>query len=84
MSKHDRSLQSRRGIYRFGISLVFTNGNKSEVIWSEPIIKNGHGLNENEGNQEESEQAIQKVLENGQIVIIKDGKRYNVSGQQLN
>ena len=26
---------------------------------------------------------VQKVIENGHIVIIKDGKRYTMMGQQL-
>lgn len=70
------------GMYRFGISEVFGNGNESEIIWSEPIEKTNHGLGEN--GDSPTLPSVQKVLENGHIVIIKDGKRYTVTGQQLN
>ncbi len=70
------------GWYRFGISAVFANGTESEIIWSDPIMKSGHGINEN--NEGPNMQPVQKVFENGQIVIIKDGKRYTVTGQHLN
>ena len=70
------------GEYRFGISEVFGNGIESEIIWSEPIVKNDFGTNEN--HDEPEDPTVKKLLEDGHIVIIKDGKRYNVSGQQLN
>ena len=70
------------GIYRFGISEVYANGNASDIIWSEPIENNGVGFEEHK--EDPSEFPVQKVLENGQIVIIKDGKRYTLTGQQLN
>ena len=70
------------GMYRFGISSIFANGTESEIIWSDFIEKTDYGIDEN--GQETPEQTVQKVFENGQIVIIKDGKRYNVSGKQLN
>jgi len=70
------------GMYRFGISEVFANGTESEIVWSEPIEKNDYGIGENQDDPTET--SVQKVFENGQIVIIKDGKRYNVSGQHLN
>ena len=72
------------GQYRFGISSVFSNGVESEIIWSDPIVKTDFGIDENESNQEDAKPSVQKVIEEGHIVIIKDGKRYNVSGQQLN
>lgn len=34
-----------------------------------------------DGNQSNE---VQKVIENGQIVIIKEGRRYNVTGQRIN
>lgn len=71
------------GEYRFGISEVYFNGVESEIIWSDTIVKTDFGIDENL-NQEESEPSVQKVIEDGHIVIIKDGKRYNVSGQHLN
>jgi hypothetical protein len=46
-------------------------------------VKAGHGINESTDDLE-SVPSVQKVLENGQIIIIKDGKRYNVQGQKLN
>ena len=70
------------GEYRFGISEVFANGVESEIIWSDPIVKNDFGTNEN--HDEPEGPTVKKLLENGHIVIVKDGKRYNVSGQQLN
>ena len=72
------------GNYRFGVSEVYFNGVESEIIWSDSIVKTDHGIDENDGNQEDTGPSVQKVLEEGQIIIIKDGKRYNVSGQQLN
>ena len=70
------------GMYRFGISSAFANGVESEIIWSEPIEKTDIGINEVIVKPENS--SVQKVFENGQIVIIKDGKRYTVTGQKLN
>ena len=72
------------GTYRFGISEVYFNGVESEIIWSDTIVKSGIGIEENLYDQDVLEQPVQKVIENGQIVIIKDGKRYNVKGQPLN
>ena len=71
------------GEYRFGINEVYFNGVESEIIWSDPIVKTDFGMDEN-GNQESQESSVQKVVEDGHIIIIKDGKRYNVSGQHLN
>ena len=70
------------GMYRFGISEVYYNGTESEIIWSDHIEKTDYSIDEND--QQVPEQAVQKVFEDGHIVIIKDGKRYTVSGQQLN
>ena len=72
------------GSYRYGASSVFFEGTESDIIWSDTIVKTGHGINENESGQEDAEPSIQKVIEDGHIVIIKDGKRFSVSGQQLN
>jgi len=73
------------GVYRFGISSVFSNGVESEILWSNTIVKTTDDLHENHAPQEEyTEPSVQKVIENGQIVIIKDGKRYTMTGQQLN
>ena len=75
--------EAQAGNYRFGISEVYANGVESEIIWSDTIVKTDFGIDEN-GNQESPEPSVQKVIEDGHIVIIKDGKRYNVSGQHLN
>ena len=72
------------GVYRFGISSIFSNGVESEIIWSDPIVKTDIGIDEYEDNLEDAEPSVQKVIEDGHIVIIKDGKRYSVSGQKLN
>ena len=70
------------GEYRFGISEVYANGIESEIVWSNPIVKTDFGVGDNPN--EPMTNSVQKVLENGHIVIIKDGKRYTVTGQQLN
>ena len=70
------------GEYRFGISEVYTNGIESEIIWSNPIVKTDFGIDDNP--DEPIDNSVKKVLENGHIVIIKDGKRYTITGQQLN
>lgn len=70
------------GLYRFGISEVYSNGVESEIIWSDFIEKTDYGINES--GQEAREKNVQKVYEDGKIIIIRDGKRYTVTGQQLN
>ncbi len=75
--------EAQAGEYHFGISEVYHNGVESEITWSDTIVKTDFGIDEN-GNQEDSEPSVQKVIEDGHIVIIKDGKRYSVSGQTLN
>ena len=69
------------GMYRYGISEVYYNGVESEIIWSDPIVKNDYGLEENQDGP--TIPTVQKVFEDGHIVIIKDGKRYTVTGQRL-
>lgn len=70
------------GWYRYGISMIYANGIESNIIWSDFIEKTDYGVGESHG--EPTESAVQKVFEDGQIVIIKNGKRYTVMGQQLN
>ena len=72
------------GEYRFGISEVYANGVESEIIWSDTIVKTDYGINEDNDEQDNDEPSVQKVIEDGHIIIIKDGKRYSVSGQKLN
>ena len=69
------------GLYRYGISSVFANGTESEIIWSDYIEKTGFGIGEN--GSDTTIPTAQKVFEDGQIVLIKDGKRYTVTGQEL-
>ena len=76
--------EANAGTYRFGISEVYFNGVESEIIWSDTIVKTDIGIDEYEDNLEDAEPSVQKVIEDGHIVIIKDGKRYSVSGQKLN
>ena len=71
------------GTYRFGISEVYFNGVESEIIWSDTIMKTDYDIPENEDDHS-TDPSVQKVIEDGKIVIIKDGKRYSVSGQHLN
>ena len=70
------------GLYRFGISEVYANGVESEIIWSAPIEKTDYGIEED--LDDTTNPSVRKVFEDGHIVIIKDGKRYTVTGQQLN
>ena len=74
--------EAHAGEYRFGISEIFANGIESEIIWSDPIMKTDFGTDENHNDPAAS--TVQKVIEDGHIVIIKDGKRYSITGQQLN
>ena len=76
--------EATAGEYRFGISEIYFNGVESEIIWSDPIVKTDYDINENNSEQDDAEPSVQKVIEDGKIVIIKDGKRYSVSGQTLN
>jgi hypothetical protein len=64
---------------------VFANGNESDIVWSDPIESTFDDIDENhDGPEGTTSQTVQKIIENGQVVIIKEGKRYNVSGQRLN
>ena len=76
--------EANAGTYRFGISEVYFNGVESEIIWSDAIVKTDFGIDENDSNQEDANLSVQKVFEDDHIVIIKDGRRYNVKGQSLN
>ena len=74
--------EASAGVYRFGISPIYANGHESEIIWSNSIVKSGIGVEEH--TDQPTGQDVQKIFENGQIIIIKDGERYNVSGQKMN
>ena len=68
------------GLYRYGISSLYGNGNESEIMWSNALPKGNYDLEE---IAEPLGDIVQKVFENGQIVILKDGKKYNITGQEL-
>ncbi len=70
------------GWYRYGISMIYANGVESGVIWSDFIEKTDYGIEE--GLDDTTDPSVRKVIEDGHIVIIKDGKRYSITGQQLN
>lgn len=69
------------GTYRFGISEIYSNGIESEIVWSDFIEKTDFGIGED--NSDPTCPSVRKVFEDGHIVIIKDGKRYTVTGQRL-
>lgn len=69
------------GDYRFGISSIFANGVESDIVWSDTVVKSGIGIGENPIDP--TLPSVQKTIENGHIVIIKDGKRYSLTGQIL-
>ena len=68
------------GLYRYGISSVFGNGNESEILWSNALTKGNYGIDE---NLEPDGNLVKKVVEDGHLVIIKEGKRYNITGQEI-
>ena len=68
------------GEYRFGISSVYANGVESEIVWSDTIAKTNYDIEEYEKQMSSS---VQKVLENGHVVILKDGKKYSILGQEI-
>jgi len=57
--------------------ICFADGVPAKVV---RIIREGYGVGEI-GSSTQSN--VEKVFEDGQIVIIKDGKRYNVAGQEI-
>ena len=58
--------------------ICFADGTRAKTVW---IVPNDYNIvDEHDGLQAES--SVQKAFENGHIVIIRDGKRYNVTGQQ--
>ena len=58
--------------------ICFGDGTAAKLV---RIIVDGFGVEEYDGDLQEKQ--VQKRYENGQIVITKDGKKYNVKGQQL-
>ena len=77
----DRTWQSLGvGRYSYGVGMIFENSHESTLIWSEPLIKGNYDINETPSPEGST---VQKVFENGQIVIIKDGKKYTITGQTI-
>lgn len=68
------------GLYQYGISEVYRNGNESDITWSTPIPKGNYDINETTSPDGLS---VQKVIEDGLVVIIKDGKKFNITGQEI-
>ena len=68
------------GVYRFGISLVFADGSESEIIWSNAIEKTDYGVQE---QTSDPEKRYQKVIENGHLYILVNGKKYSITGQEV-
>lgn len=58
--------------------ICFADGTRAKTVWIVPDDYNV--VDEHDVIQGES--SVQKVFENGRIVIIRDGKRYNVLGQR--
>ena len=59
--------------------ICFADGVPAKVVWIVP--GNDNGVDEYDSNV--SGKTVQKIFENGRIVIIKDGIRYNVVGQKI-
>ena len=67
------------GTYQFGISTVSADGIESEILWSNSLVKTDYGIQENTS----SEKRIQKIIENGNLFILVNGKKYSVTGQEV-
>lgn len=70
----------QNGMYRYGIGAVFSNGTTSEITWSDTIAKTNYYIDE---HLDHKDRAVQKVFEKGHVVIIKDGKKYSILGQEI-
>ena len=68
------------GLYRYGISSVFTDGSESEAVWSEPIAKTNHGIGELD---DPTCPKVRKVVEDNRLFILVNGKKYTVTGQEI-
>lgn len=58
--------------------ICYADGIAAKIV---KITTIGYGIDENTGDG--SANTVKKVFENGQIVIIKDGKKYNIAGQEF-
>ncbi len=66
------------GKYCYGISAVSYNGSESKIVWSNVLTKTNFGINEY--NEPKTESA-QKIIKNGHLFILVNGKKYSVTGQ---
>ena len=77
---HDTSWRTvPNGVYRYGITAVYADGSESDPVWSAPVIKTDYGIQESIC----SEKRIQKIVENGHLFILVNGKKYSVTGQEV-
>lgn len=68
------------GTYRYGISMVFADGETSGVLWSDPLVKTDYGVGETPWSPLHR---VQKILENGRLYLLVNGKKYTVMGQEV-
>ena len=68
------------GLYRYGVTEVYRDGSEADIKWSNPIPKGNYDINETPSPDGPT---VQKVIEDGQVVIIKDGKKYTITGQTI-
>lgn len=68
------------GLYRYGISSVYADGSESEIVWSGPIAKTNYGVGEIDEPQAPT---VQKIIEDGHLFILVNGKKYSVTGQEI-
>ena len=68
------------GVYRYGIRSIYANGSESEIVWSEPIAKTNYSIDE---IVEPQGPAVQKIIEDGHLYILVNGKKYSVTGQEM-
>lgn len=63
------------GSYRYGFSAVYYDGSESNIVWSDAM---NYGIDEHQTLQINN---VQKIIENGQLYILVNGKKYSVTGQ---
>lgn len=59
--------------------ICFADGTPAKFV---RIIAEGYGLQE--GNVPDQNAQVEKLYEDGRIVIVKDGKRYDITGREMN
>lgn len=73
-------LQKPRGgfVSAYVGGICFGDGLAAQVV---RIVTDGFGVEED--GIEATESRVQKIVEDGQLIIIRDGQRYNVNGQRM-